>query len=117
MICGTVSQGTANCPQRHCLTFPRNLGPGIPIDRSGIAALNKSGLGSPTEAIGSNPDHPTYAAYVEVFHQLHCLVRVMCFSYPLGVLTLIKLFRTRYDKQPGRLTVLTNPGACYILGP
>ncbi|KAK3196268.1 hypothetical protein K4F52_000648 [Lecanicillium sp. MT-2017a] len=57
--------------------------PGIPIDRNGIAALNKSNIVNPTEIIGSDPNHPTYAAQVEVFHQLHCLNHVRRATWPL----------------------------------
>jgi hypothetical protein len=51
---------------------------GIPIKGAGISALNKTEKGEHVQAVGSDPNDPTYVGIVEVFHQLHCLVS---FSY------------------------------------
>lgn len=48
--------------------------PPIGVDDEIVKDLNKTEA-KHVEIIGSDPNNPTYAAMVEVFHQLHCLVR------------------------------------------
>lgn len=72
-----MSFGTVNCP-RSVETDSTNewcLDPGMPVTDAGVAALNKTDQGEYIQIVGSDPKHPTYGSIVEVFHQLHCLVR------------------------------------------
>ncbi|PMB68602.1 hypothetical protein BM221_005182 [Beauveria bassiana] len=48
----------------------------MPVSKEGIYALNKTNPDLYLEVIGSDPEEPTYGAIAEVFHQLHCLVRM-----------------------------------------
>jgi hypothetical protein len=53
--------------------------PPIGVDSEIIKGLNKTEA-KHVQVIGSDPNNPTYAAMVEVFHQLHCLVRFIKIS-------------------------------------
>lgn len=56
----------------------------VPVDRAGLKALNKTGDVKYAQVIGSDPNNPTYGGNLEVFHQIHCLVRLFLhFSYIL----------------------------------
>jgi hypothetical protein len=50
-------------------------GRGVGVDQTGLDRLNKSDMDLYVETTGSDPNHPTYGAAIEVLHQLHCLVR------------------------------------------
>lgn len=47
----------------------------IRVDAAGVAALNQTHAGRHAQVKGSDPAHPEFGATIEVFHQLHCLVR------------------------------------------
>ena len=88
--------------------------PPIGVDDEIVKDLNKTEA-KHVEIIGSDPNKPTYAAMVEVFHQLHCLVRppnakIHSLQSLLLLLTLTPK-RTSSAKQPGPSTASTNLGA------
>lgn len=108
-------------PGRSCgivrtyLTHPRTVylsnltmssEPGIGLHIEQIAKLNKTRPGvSFTEIEGSDPKKPTYAATLEVFHQLHCLVRqpVLPRETTLYImLTIAACHRALSARRPGR---------------
>lgn len=65
--------------------------PPIGVDDEIVKQLNKT-EDKHVEIIGSDPKKPTYAAMVEVFHQLHCLVR---FSLPNRKITKTLTYNTQ----------------------
>jgi hypothetical protein len=92
MTCGTVKiRSLSVCLYAGAKQVNMCVDQGIPITDAGIAALNKTDKGEYVEAVGSDPNNPTYVGVVEVFHQLHCLVSI---SYSLATTELAS--ETRY---------------------
>lgn len=73
--------------------------PGVGLTIDEIAKLNKTRPGvSFTEIEGSDPENPTYASTLEVFHQIHCLSLIRQATWPL------RMFNESWHSYPWFLT-------------
>ncbi len=80
--------------------------PGVGLKIDEIAKLNKTRPGVDFSQIeGSDPNDPTYAATLESFHQIHCLVcHLLSLFAPILPCSLTDLLTNRASsaRRPGR---------------